>query len=760
MMLPLFLHTARLVLYLERLWQALVLPYLVLAGVLVSGALGLWQPLPYKLHLTLLAVLALALVLAVRRVWQNIPAYPTVAEGRAVLERRRQLRHRPLTLLADVPATELDAETTALWQKARQQAAREARFAGLVRPQTLRMGFDRWGLRYPLFIGLVLVVTIHPQQALTNLHNTLLPSAKGPVMALIQRTTLWIQPPAYTQQPAFLFDVAQHSPTQHPPVPQQSTAKVEVQVRAPLDEVPTLSWGGKTLPTVRQGLTYAATLPLVDNGTLTVTADGYTLLKAALTIRPDAPPTVALNGDLKRTPEGMLNIPYTAADDYGLKSLFAVAQLGDHTARRELVLPDVGAQSATESAFADFTADPMAGLAAKFWLEVTDVGGQTASTKPFLLQLPARTFTHPVAQALVQLRRDIFAQPTPVEPYLQRLHTIMSAPEKFGQNLRAYLSLTLAYQALEDARPDAVNRTLGLLWDAALIIDKGPLAIQMERLMSAQKALQQALARHAGSDEIQALYQQLAQAMHDLLGQVKFGNPMAEQMGLPSLQNKDLEAMLQRIQDLLKSGATGAAQQALKELEQMMAHMQMGDSPASKELQAALGNVGQVVKGQQQLIEKAFQNKVPGRLDLKQRLQQQQLAEKLGRSAQQLERMGFATDQLKEAAQAMQKAYQYSATPGLESLVNALQNRALQLLQQGQQQLAGQLRQQMGYSGMGGFKRDPSGRLHAGDDKAKMPEDAPQTLTRKIRDELIDRADDLGRPAEEQRYLQRLMQPF
>ena len=157
-MLALFINAARLVVYFERLWAAFVVPFLVLAALLATAALGVWAPLPFVLHAGLLGSIALAFIYTSVRAFKKRPHYPTMAEGRAIVERRHHLEHRPVTLSADKPATHLDPEAQALWEKAQKAAAKSAAKAGAVRLHTHAIKADKWALRYPLAIALTLAL--------------------------------------------------------------------------------------------------------------------------------------------------------------------------------------------------------------------------------------------------------------------------------------------------------------------------------------------------------------------------------------------------------------------------------------------------------------------------------------------------------------------------------------------------------------------------------------------------------------------------
>ena len=762
-MLTTFIQAARLIVYLERLWAAFIVPFIVLAALLATAALGVWAPLPFLLHIALLGAIGLGILSTFIIAFRRRPAYPTMAEGRAIVERRHHLEHRPVTLAADTlstgPRPNLDPEAAALWAKAQEQAAKQASKAGAVGAYTHTIKADKWALRYPLAILLVFALWLDWGSGFYDLRQTFNPVEKQYALQVIQGIDVWVTPPEYTSQPAFLY-------TAEASVPRDSALKILVHVSEPLRKNPQVTFAhnlAEPLEMPLKGSSYTATLTATTSNTLVVTYRGRTLFEGLLNVVDDQPPKVSLSDKFTRTPEGMLDIPFMATDDYGIAKVTAVAKHGDYSAEKELVLPRVGATEIDDNSYADFTAAPIAGLVVDFTLKAEDMAGQVAESMVLKVQLPERPFNHPVAKKLVQLRKTLFQYPDQRTSVAQTLRRIMDDPEAFDDNSRAYLSMTFAHRTLVDnTAEDAMARTMGLMWDAALHIEKGPIGLQLERMLNAQRALQKALSEGADSETIDRLFRELAQATRDLMRSAQFGNMDMESLtGTPTLQNQDIADLMQKIDDLLKAGAYEEAREALKQLEKMMAHVQFGDNPAFAEFQKAMQGLQSIMKQQKELIEEAFNNEVAGRMSAEQRLRQQLLGSKLGEQIKALQKLGFDTSKLNEAMMNMNGAFRMSGQPGFESLVYEMQNRALSLMQQGQQGIAQQIRQQMGYGGMAGMRRDPSGKLHpTATDSVDIPDEAPETLSRKIREELFNRADDLGRGDQEQQYLRRLLDAF
>lgn len=761
MLLNLFIHLTRVVLFVERLWAAFALPLVLLFALVMTAAFGFWATLPFWPHMILLLVWIGGGAWLFYENRHNYPGFPTLEQGRVALERRHLLRHRPLTLAADKPVQAMTPEARALFEKAQQSASEAGRRAGPTAVRTQKLLADKWALRYPVLILMLIALWADSDRGFAELRQAFYPAGKQAYLKTIQGVDAWIYPPEYTQDSRFIL---QADTTQA--VPEGAEVMVRVHVVEPLSRQPALMLAEAEKPLTRQGQTYTTRAAVAEGGGLEVRYRGRVLFQTRLSLVEDTPPEITLNPPLERTPEGMLNIPFTVRDDYGVKKVeVLISREGPDGNRREvtreLVIPREGVREAETSSYVDFTADPFAGFQVQMQLRATDMAGQGTLTPPRKLTLPERPFNHPVAKRLVALRKELFRQPDREGYVAGQLRGIMSKPESFDHNNRAYMSITFAEKTLQAKNTDHIARAMGLMWDAALHIEKGPLAMQMERLLNAQRDLQKALAEGASPQEIDALFRKLAQAMQDLLRQAQFGGDMGEMMDVPSLQNSDLAQLMEQINELLKSGAYEEAQKLLKELEKLMAHVSMGDNQAMKDFQEAMGDLQNIKKQQEQLIEEAFENEVPGRLTAEQQLRQQMLASKLQEAAQKLKSLGMDTQSLEQAAQAMKSAHQLSQQPGMEAYVNHMQNQALQLMQQGQQQMAAQLRQMMGFGGLAGMRRDPSGKLQpAGDGEVTMPDQAPETLSRQIRDMLFDRAGQLKGSDVEHEYLKRLLENF
>ena len=120
------------------------------------------------------------------------------------------------------------------------------------------------------------------------------------------------------------------------------------------------------------------------------------------------------------------------------------------------------------------------------------------------------------------------------------------------------------------------------MWAMAVQIEDGNISDAEQALRAAQDALRQALERGATDEEIKKLMDDLRAALD------KFLQALAEQMrknpqqlarpldrNTRTLRPQDLKSMLDRLEQLARSGNKDAAQQLLEELQSMLENLQM-----------------------------------------------------------------------------------------------------------------------------------------------------------------------------------------
>jgi uncharacterized protein (TIGR02302 family) len=318
-------------------------------------------------------------------------------------------------------------------------------------------------------------------------------------------------------------------------------------------------------------------------------------------------------------------------------------------------------------------------------------------------------------------------------------------------------------------------------------------------------------------DELRAALDKFMQALMEELRK----NP--QQLARPLDRNsrtmtpQDLKNMLDRLENLARSGNKDAARQLLEQLQAMLENLQTARPGASQDgdddddMMSALDELGDMIRKQQQLRDKTFREGQDSKRDRQRgrngenqmgdlRQDQQGLRERLNKLLEQLRQRGMGNqqqgdksekgkgekgqrgqgqggemDQLGDAEEAMGDAEGQLGDGNAECAVDS-QGRALEALRKGAQGMA-QAMQQQGTMGPGPNGRpgrgqsraqndtDPLGRPLRGRDygddvTVKVPGEIDAQRARRILEELRRRFADPARPQLELDYLERLLKDF
>jgi uncharacterized protein (TIGR02302 family) len=392
---------------------------------------------------------------------------------------------------------------------------------------------------------------------------------------------------------------------------------------------------------------------------------------------------------------------------------------------------------------------------------------------------------------------------------LNALDALSLAPERFKMPSSTYLGLRSIFAHLERAKTDdSLREVVARLWDMAVGLEDGNASDAEQALRAAQEALRQALERNASDEELKRLTDQLRAALDkslQALAEQMRKNP--EQLARPldrnsrMLSQRDLQNMIDRMEQLARSGAKDAARQMLQELQQMLDNLQMArpgqqGEEGDDDMMSQLDQLGDMIRRQQQLRDRTFQqgqdmrrDRQRGQRDQNQmgELQQNQqaLRDQLGKLQEQLRQRGQGRDPLGQpapgqggdplgqAGEAMGDAEGSLGKGNADSAVDA-QGRALDAMRKGAQNLAQAMQQQRGMGqgrGPGGRQAesddgvDPLGRPmrrreYSDDSSVKVPGEIDVQRARRILDELRKRFGETERPQLELDYIERLLKDF
>ena len=520
-----------------------------------------------------------------------------------------------------------------------------------------------------------------------------------------------------------------------------------------------------------------------------------------------------------------------------------------------LPLPVVSPRSVRGVVQPDLSAHPWAGLPATVQLEAKDGAGQTGRSETETIELPERRFDHPIARELIVLRKRLSVAPAERTPVIRELDRLLGAPEAFDDDFTVFLGLRSARARLRfDRRGEAIEEVQDLLWSLAIHLEEGGRDRTWRHLVELRRELREAIEQAERGEpvdqrELERLADQLREAMERYLQALMEAMRRDGIETLPFDRNaramdlRELQRMADRIRDAARRGDLERMRQQLADLERAIDQLQRGqlgrmESPERREQrergQQMMGAVNDMLQRQAQLMdrshERAEQERAARRQQQRGQGQQsrqqphtrpgqqttQQGTQQSGQSSSQpqadtqrdarqqqalrralgelMEQFGEFTGEVPEALgradQAMREAVE-ALRRGDNASAQAAQQRALEALQQGGQEMQNQMAGRMGLmepddgegdpggentelgqdqSGQGrqlGQGRDPLGRprrdqvggQNDGSD-VRVPEEMELKRTRDIQEELRRRAGERDRPKPELDYIDRLLRRF
>jgi uncharacterized protein (TIGR02302 family) len=303
-----------------------------------------------------------------------------------------------------------------------------------------------------------------------------------------------VTPPAYTGAAPIFLDPAGGAVS----VPQGS--RLQVSLSGGSGGAPELQVGTNAIPfRTLDARSFGAEAVLDQGARLVIRRDALEVAAWTLSVQADQPPIAAWADAPGRAPRGLaIRLPWRAEDDWGVASLVAEIRLkarpdaAPHVV--EIGLPGGQPRQARGVVGPDLSAHPWAGLEVRIVLLARDGAGQEGRSEVADLALPERSFTHPVAQALIALRKALSLDPNARADARRELDRLAGAPEAFEHDTTTYLALRAARHRLtRDRRPDAVGEAQEIMWETALALEEGRAERTARALQQARDALREAL---------------------------------------------------------------------------------------------------------------------------------------------------------------------------------------------------------------------------------------------------------------------------
>jgi len=787
----------------ERFWPSFWPATVVAAIFLILALFDLLPLLPGWVHLIILAAFAVALAYAVGRFWPTL-RLPARSAGIRRIERESGLAHRPLTALADALATSAtDPAASLLWERYRRQVSRGL---GHLRIGLPRAGFverDPMALRVLLGLTLAIALAVGWRDAPERLYRAVAPNLHSLAAAGPSSLTISLTPPAYTNMAPIFLEAGSGVATGSGPAELRlPTGTMVLALVQGGSDVPELQLGGAATPFAAvEPETYQVKSEIRAGNRLAIMRDGAELVAWPMTVVPDLAPSVNFTAPPGGGERKALRIAYAASDDYGLASVTATIRRADGQSgpgkidkiELPLALPGVDVKKAQQSSYHDLTPHPWAGLPVTIQLTAKDAIGQTGTSETIQIVLPERIFKQPVARAIIEQRKRLIMNPDDGRSVARALYAIGAQPPTYNDDLVVVLGLEVAERRLlYDPTETGVDQVQALLWELALRVEEGELAVAERDLRQLQQKLQDALANGAPDEEIERLMNELQQAMDKYVEALTEKMKRDMQAGRPQqqfdpnamqLRREDLQKLLDRARDLAKGGARQAARDMLSKLQEMLENLQaqqqqQATDPAMQQAMQMLDDMDNLAKRQQQLLDKTFRqsqqlgqgeslpNGDPGAAE------QEQLRHDLGDLMRRYGEMmgdipralGRAERSMRDATEALKQGQPGQAvdpqSQALGELQKGAQDMASAMMQQLQQQAGARPGQEPGNQG-----RDPLGRNENGvgaidTTDVQIPEQSDVQRAKQLIDELRRRAGDRERPKLERDYIDRLLKRF
>jgi uncharacterized protein (TIGR02302 family) len=613
-----------------------LLPVLgVISLFLIASWFGLWRPLPSGLKIAALVVFAFGFSVALLSIGRL--RWPTPDEIDSRLEQKSGLGHQAIRVQDESPATS-DAFALALWKAHQQRMARKigAIDSGGPTPDIARR--DPYALRALAVLGLVVAWSF----SLSNLGGRISDAftfSSPEDVAAASRIDAWLTPPAYTGAAPIYLTAQRGAKTVVPKTdeplvaPQFSVLTVRVSGPAAGEQARFTPAGSDKdvlltpdkLAAEKDAPKPAEAAPESVSYTVKLARDGAFALGAinfAFTLTPDVAPTIRFDKEPDRAVNGALEIAFAASDDYGVTEARAEIKPVDQDPKAIALfeLPvfrlDVPGNAKTVKATAsrDLTEHPLAGEKVAVTLIARDAAGHESRSETKTILMPQRIFTQALAGSIAE-QRQVFALDVNRVPKALQLSEIAGfRADETIPNLSHYLMLESTRNRLRLANTvPGLEETAAYFWDVARYIEDGDLSNAEKRLRDAQQKLSEALSRNASDKEIEALMEELREAMKTYLSELakRMGNPENNQMASQPqkmLRAQDIDKMLNQLENLARSGSREEAQKLLSEMQRMMNNLQTARpqnqrQPGDNPMRDQVDRLGELMQKQQKLME-------------------------------------------------------------------------------------------------------------------------------------------------------------
>ena len=557
--------------------------------------------------------------------------WPSRAAAVARVDAR--LPGRPIAAIGDSQAIGRgDPASEAVWRAHVARMEKATRNARAVEPDLRVSDRDPFGLRYMALIFLAAALLFGSILRVATVTDVATPGqeqlAAGPVWEG------WVQPPAYTGKPTLYLNDIPAGPLQVP-VGSEIILRLYGDVGA-LTVAETVSGRVDDLGSASEA---QQSFAVTQSGELAI--EGENGIRWDVTAVADAPPEVQLTGEIETDALGEFSQPFRGRDDYAVERGTATFALDlDRVDRQhglavapdpipdlvlDLPMPFTGDRAAfDEFLIDDLSEHPLANLPVTLTLSVADAAEQVGQSTPREMILPGRRFFQPVARAVIEQRRDLMWAKANAPRVAQILRAVSHRPEDLFTNQTTYLRMRTIIRRLETfdtfgLSDEAQAEVVQALWDLAIQLEEGTLADARERLRRAQERLAEAMRNGASDEEIAELMDELRAATDDYMrmlaeqaepGENGLDEPDMAQNG-ENLSWDEIQALMDRIQELMEEGRMAEAQQLMEQLNQLLENLRVtqgegGEGGPRMPGQQSMEDLAETLREQEDLSDEAF----------------------------------------------------------------------------------------------------------------------------------------------------------
>jgi uncharacterized protein (TIGR02302 family) len=634
---------ARAILLFERVWRIALPPLLVVGFFVCVSWTGIWLKAPGWARCLGVLAFALAVVVALSR----LPKFrwPSRKEAINRIDRASGLPSRPATVIEDRLGNGTNDQTTlAFWNLHRRRAEQALALLRTGGPSPRTADLDRFALRAAVLVALVATGFVAGPEKYARVAAAF-DWQIGGSPASASRIDAWIDPPAYTGKPPVVLELDRNQSRARGEAPQQieapigsiiiihaTGANLDLNVKGALEAAAdSRSAAAKSSRSQRAG-NEETRLILRGDGVLSLSSSGKRLGTFDIRAISDGPPTIAFTAAPRFNARGSITLKYTVADDYGVTGAeadFSKPVLpGGKPSKRSLVdppripllLPPPPELAGEADTTADLSEHPWAGARVEMTLTARDEAGNEGKSDPVEITLPQKPFIKPLARVLAEQRRNLVLAPDEKWQVATALDGLMIAPDTFGTGAGVYLGLRVAFDLVNAARSDAdLIEAAEYLWQMALRIESGDLAEAERDFRAAEQELRDALRSGAPEDEIRKLAENLRAAMDKFMQELAQQNAGDQRDNSAALDGhgrwispKDLQRMLDQMQEMLRSGDTMSAQKMLEQLQEILENLRLARpgkaDPRAAEMSRMLDELGRLSQDQQDLRDETYQN--------------------------------------------------------------------------------------------------------------------------------------------------------